>query len=456
MRKRQSIVAFLVSGTLLLISIYLLETKSQSSLLPRSYHLNENIASTSLQKKKENVPFFQGEVFIPKEISYKVKIRKNRTGLQMLSSLYDQLPSVRATYSSVSPYLDDFIKKLKEDLVVRGVTTDPWDLARKWANPNAVVPENAPGLGDVLAALSTAPIIEAGICTKGLKLKVLLTLEGNQKALFKPIRCTRDKIIPSKGPDRHNAEIVAFHLGRLLGNRMVPMAAGRLVSVREELWSVAVPKLAETFYTNENEEACFYGVCHYCKKMNPVCATKGFLEGVVILWFPDHLPLNKTLHPWRFGKSGKLAKWETDTTYCTRVLRGDQSPQILDFVDQSVFDFLIQNDMRYHAVYIQGAPNSSLVPMDNGKSLGDPNIDRMDRLAPLLQCCRIRQATYERLILLSGGGISRALRELLALDPVAPVLTEAHLSAMDRRVTHILAALSACREKEGGWEGVLY
>ncbi|XP_037804589.1 glycosaminoglycan xylosylkinase-like [Penaeus monodon] len=136
-------------------------------------------------------------------------------------------------------------------------------------------------------------------------------------------------------------------------------------------------------------------------------------------------------------------------------MKGEQSSNILDFMDESMFDFLIQSDIRYHAVYVQDAPNSSLVPMDNGKSLGDPRVDRMDLLAPLLQCCRIRQATYDRLVLLSGGGMSRALREVLAYDPVSPVLSDAHLRAMDRRVTHILAALSACSEREGGWHNVL-
>ncbi|XP_047475613.1 glycosaminoglycan xylosylkinase-like [Penaeus chinensis] len=133
----------------------------------------------------------------------------------------------------------------------------------------------------------------------------------------------------------------------------------------------------------------------------------------------------------------------------------EQPSKILDFIDESVFDFLIQNGIRYHAVYVQDAPNSSLVPMDNGKSLGDPRVDHMDLLAPLLQCCRIRRATYDRLVLLSGGGMSRALREVLAYDPVSPVLSDAHLHAIDRRVTHVLAALSACSEKEGGWHNVL-
>ncbi|ROT70902.1 putative glycosaminoglycan xylosylkinase [Penaeus vannamei] len=90
------------------------------------------------------------------------------------------------------------------------------------------------------------------------------------------------------------------------------------------------------------------------------------------------------------------------------------------------------------------------------ESFGDAGVDFMDILAPVLQCCRLRRSTHARLVLLSGGGLSRALRELLRLDPLAPVLADAHLRALDRRLAHVLAALSACSEREGGWHNVLF
>ncbi|XP_069983274.1 glycosaminoglycan xylosylkinase-like isoform X2 [Penaeus vannamei] len=438
----------------LLILSYLSEVDYLGPLYLRDYSTGSSPSNFPLNRSEEKEVYFQGEVFIPEKIEHEVNKGINRTGLKLLSSLYHHLPSVNRKYSSVSPEVEEFIKKLKEDLEVRGVARDPWDLARKWATPNEVVPRSAPGLGDLLAALSTARITGAEPCALGSKLKVLITLEGNQTALFKPMRYSRDAVIRKDGEDRHNAEIAAFHLGRILDNRMVPVAAGRVVAVAEELRSVAQATLAGTFYADENNETCFYGVCYYCRRTKPVCTTRGLLEGVVILWFPDHLPVVKFLHPWR-SKYRTLAEWETDSNYCEKVIKGQQSSRILDFMDESVFDFLIQNGIRYHAVYVKDEANSSLVPMDNGKSLGDPSVDHMDLLAPLLQCCRIRQAMYDRLVLLSGGGMSWALREVLAHDPVSPVLSDAHLRAIDRRVTHVLAALSACSEKEGGWHNVL-
>lgn len=40
--------------------------------------------------------------------------------------------------------------------------------------------------------------------------------------------------------------------------------------------------------------------------------------------------------------------------------------------------------------------------------------------------------------------LSRAMRESLAKDPVAPILWEPHLDALDRRVNIILKAIRDC------------
>ncbi|XP_045106194.1 glycosaminoglycan xylosylkinase-like isoform X2 [Portunus trituberculatus] len=147
--------------------------------------------------------------------------------------------------------------------------------------------------------------------------------------------------------------------------------------------------------------------------------------------------------------------------YCEEVMQHepyswDKSPRLLDLMDSAVFDFLIQNGDRHHYNVIAGKPESAIILLDNGKSFGDAEVDHLDILAPVLQCCRIRQTTYERLLLLSGGGLSLAMQELLNLDPLAPVLTRAHLLALDRRVFHVLAALSACRERRGSWHHILF
>ena len=56
------------------------------------------------------------------------------------------------------------------------------------------------------------------------------------KAVFKPKRYERDTIIEGNswdGYDRHNAEIAAFHLDRVLNFRRSPLVVGRKINLRK-------------------------------------------------------------------------------------------------------------------------------------------------------------------------------------------------------------------------------
>lgn len=57
--------------------------------------------------------------------------------------------------------------------------------------------------------------------------------------------------------------------------------------------------------------------------------------------------------------------------------------ELLDLIDASIFDFLIQNGDRHHYETIR----KKVVLLDNGKGLGNPLLHHLDILAPLYQCC---------------------------------------------------------------------
>ncbi|KAI0234356.1 Glycosaminoglycan xylosylkinase [Lamellibrachia satsuma] len=85
--------------------------------------------------------------------------------------------------------------------------------------------------------------------------------------------------------------------------------------------------------------------------------------------------------------------------------------------------------------------------LDNSKSFGHPFLDKTTIVAPLYQCCMVRQQTYDRLLELSNGTLNRVLRHLMAHDPIASVISEIHFAALDRRLGHIIEMIQNCTAK---------
>ncbi|XP_057407124.1 glycosaminoglycan xylosylkinase isoform X2 [Balaenoptera acutorostrata] len=316
----------------------------------------------------------------------------------------------------------------------------PWEIAAQWVVPREVYPEETPELGAIMHAMATKKIIKADVGYKGTQLKALLILEGGQKVVFKPKRYNRDYVVegePYAGYDRHNAEVAAFHLDRILGFRRAPLVVGRFVNLRTEIKPVATEQLLSTFLTIE-----------------PACADGDTMEGSVTLWLPDVWPLQKHRHPWgRTYREGKLARWEYDESYCDAVKKTspyDSGPRLLDIIDTAVFDYLIGNADRHHYESFQDDEGASmLILLDNAKSFGNPSLDERSILAPLYQCCIIRVSTWNRLNSLKNGVLKSALKSAMAHDPISPVLSDPHLDAVDQRLLSVLATVKQCTDQFG-------
>lgn len=332
----------------------------------------------------------------------------------------------------------------------------PWEIAAQWVVPREVYPEETPELGAIMHAMATKKIIKADVGYKGTQLKALLILEGGQKVVFKPKRYSRDYVVegePYAGYDRHNAEVAAFHLDRILGFRRAPLVVGRYVNLRTEIKPVATEQLLSTFLTVGNN-TCFYGKCYYCRETEPACADGDMMEGSITLWLPDVWPLQKHRHPWgRTYREGKLARWEYDESYCDAVKKTspyDSGPRLLDIIDTAVFDYLIGNADRHHYESFQDDEGASmLILLDNAKSFGNPSLDERSILAPLYQCCIIRVSTWNRLNYLKNGVLRSALKSAMAHDPIAPVLSDPHLDTVDQRLLNVLATIKQCTDQFG-------
>lgn len=330
----------------------------------------------------------------------------------------------------------------------------PWSIAAGWVKPQEIHPENVPELGYVLHSMATNKIIGAGIGYKGTQLKMMLRLSGGQEVIFKPIRYTREYIVtgsPYAGADRHNGEIAAFHLNRLLGLCRTPLTVGRLINLKTEILPVASESLQKTFFTKENN-TCFYGHCYYCSPADPACGQGEVMEGAIILMLPEKYRLKKYRSPWqRTYKDSVPARWEHDFNYCEHIMKiksYSKGRRLLDLIDAAVFDYLIGNADRHHYEVFAEFPDSTVILLDNGKSFGNPYWDELTILAPLYQCCRLRRKTYERLwTFVNHLGFS--LKELLSFDQLSPVLSEPHLEALDRRLRTVLATVEVCFDEHG-------
>ncbi|KAM6951563.1 extracellular serine/threonine protein kinase FAM20C [Aplochiton taeniatus] len=316
-------------------------------------------------------------------------------------------------------------------------------------------------LKDLLSQQITSVAMKSG----GTQLKLIMTFQNYGQALFKPMKQTREQETP---PDffyfsdfeRHNAEIAAFHLDRILDFRRVPPVAGRLLNMTREIRDVTKDKkLWRTFFISPANNVCFYGECsYYCSTEHALCGKPDQMEGSLAAFLPDlALAKRKTWrNPWRRSyHKRKKAEWEVDPDYCEEVKQTppyDSGTRLLDIMDMTIFDFLMGNMDRHHYETFEKFGNQTfIIHLDNGRGFGKHSHDEVSILVPLSQCCRVRKSTHLRLQLLAKEEykLSSLMSESLRRDRLDPVLIRPHLEAMDRRLRLVLNVLADCVEKEG-------
>ncbi|XP_077590565.1 extracellular serine/threonine protein kinase FAM20C-like [Stigmatopora nigra] len=314
--------------------------------------------------------------------------------------------------------------------------------------------------------LATQRILGAVQKLGGTQLKLLLSFPNHGQALLKPRKQARDEetdvnLFYFSDFERHNAEISAFHLDRLLGFNRIPPVVGRLINISSEIREITTDrKLHRTFFTSPAGNVCFYGQCdYYCSTEHPLCGRPHLLEVSLAVMLPELslAPRRSWRSPWKRSYSRtKLAQWEKDPNYCDIVKQTapyNNGTRLVDLIDMAILDFLMSNMDRHHYETFEKFGNEAfLLHLDNGRAFGRHSQDERSILAPLQQCCRIRRSTLLRLRLLSYPDfrLSDVMRQSLSQDPlatVAPLLSEAHLSALDRRLATILQTVETCEKQ---------
>ncbi|MBN3287331.1 FA20C kinase, partial [Polyodon spathula] len=331
--------------------------------------------------------------------------------------------------------------------------------AEIYSRSEAIMSYNSP------VVVSTRLTLTQAMKSGGTQLKLIMTFQNYGQALFKPMKQTREQETP---PDffyfsdfeRHNAEIAAFHLDRILDFRRVPPVAGRLVNMTKEIKDVTRDKkLWRTFFISPANNICFYGECsYYCSTEHALCGKPDQIEGSLAAFLPDlALAKRKTWrNPWRRSyHKRKKAEWEVDPDYCEEVKQTppyDSGTRLLDIMDMTIFDFLMGNMDRHHYETFEKFGNETfIIHLDNGRGFGKHSHDEMSILVPLSQCCRVKRSTHLRLQLLAKEEykLSELVEESLLRDKLMPILIKPHLEAMDRRLRVVLKVLSDCIERDG-------
>ncbi|XP_066471236.1 pseudokinase FAM20A isoform X1 [Tiliqua scincoides] len=299
----------------------------------------------------------------------------------------------------------------------------------------------------------------------GVHLKLVLRFQDFGKAMFKPMRQKRDEETPEDffyfvDFQRHNAEIAAFHLDRILDFRRVPPVVGRMINVTKEILEITKNEILQSvFFVSPASNVCFFAKCPYmCKTEYAVCGNPHLLEGSLSVFLPslNLAPRISIPNPWiRSYTFAEKEEWEVNPLYCSTVKEiypYSSGSRLLNIIDMAIFDFLIGNMDRHHyEMFTKFGDDGFLLHLDNARGFGKHSHDEISILAPLEQCCIIKKSTLSRLQLLAQPDyrLSDIMRESLLQDCLGPVLTEPHLLALDRRLNIILKAVETCIATSG-------
>lgn len=349
-------------------------------------------------------------------------------------------------------------------------------------NRHGLYPRSSPVVSKLLQDMRDFPTISAdysqdekallGACDcsqivkpSGVHLKLVLRFSDFGKAMFKPMRQQRDEETPEDffyfiDFQRHNAEIAAFHLDRILDFRRVPPTVGRLVNITKEILEVTRNEILQSvFFVSPASNVCFFAKCPYmCKTEYAVCGNPHLLEGSLSAFLPslNLAPRLSVPNPWirSYSLAGR-EEWEVNPLYCATVKQlypQGSSDRLLNIIDMAIFDFLTGNMDRHHyEMFTRFGDDGFLIHLDNARGFGRHSHDEVSILAPLFQCCRIKRKTLLHLQLLAQAEyrLSDVMRESLLEDQLSPVLTEPHLLALDRRLQTVLRTVQDCIEAHG-------
>lgn len=276
----------------------------------------------------------------------------------------------------------------------------------------------------------------------------MVTLEGGQKAVMRIVWEAKGEMkrggLCDEGFEMPTSEIASFHVHKLLGFNRVHLVVGRRLNVLHDILPFSSPALARLIRVKQGlsgNETCVLGRCRSCRSQHILCPSNNQLQVSLTLALAR---LNTPIKSWQ-----PIAK-QTYTDRCKHNSTQANLHRHLDVFDLTIFNTLVGKPSSTTLSLLSSLGSDSgevLATMDNARSFCDYN--RELNLTPLINCCKLRKSTYDRLKSLQKEGFSKSLRQSLEEDDLNPILKNAWYPVLDERLQIIIGALDKCISNNG-------
>ena len=322
-------------------------------------------------------------------------------------------------------------------------------------------------IDEILTELKTAKIRNITFFLNRPTIKWMLTLDGGQKALFKPELNDENSMKCKSGCEHPAYEVTGFAINRMLGLNTMPFTTIREINWVKDIVPIANRSFVRHFSVYQkgaNEsKVC---VKWTCKGLQPsmYCFPKGRILGSVMYWINDdvlelrHYALDGRYgryHPMYFKNKFKGLRVQSlrtgDSRFCDKFRRKPPYNDPYHFMytlDMAVEDFLTQSKNSKHNILFLDSSNTSSsntsflnIVIDKGKGFCPHEDDLL--LAPVYQCCKIRRTVYEALLGMNRNFVQQ-FRKATHLERSDTLVREDQLTDIENRIDIILDYVQRC------------
>lgn len=282
--------------------------------------------------------------------------------------------------------------------------------------------------------MSHAAITKASQNRGGSTVTIRVYFEDGYRAVFKADQ--------TRTATNYRSEIAAYHLDRLLGCGRTAPVVGRRIN-RAALRSLLLASDTDAdFMARVDAELRDAPTGGAAGGATGGDAPSGDLRGALIAWHDRPLHSLPVPRGW--------TKWLAAGAEAPDAMR----PALPALAELTVFDYLLDNTDRWSGgnVLLLGA-GGPVIFLDNGAGFADWRMQKQLRLdADLAGVCEFPRGLLRNLEAMAPSRpqaerLSSRLERSLRRDPLAPVLSPAHLAAIDERAGLVLAHVSACEAK---------